>query len=92
MASTYNKSEIMSRAWQIKKSDNVSMSDALKQAWSEAFLSNLDFCMFDVVTVKPAKKEATVTGETAVKLVNQYGRKQGAAIYRSMVDREYQGY
>lgn len=31
---TYNKSEIMKRAWGIKKSTNVNMSIALKAAWA----------------------------------------------------------
>lgn len=32
----YNKSQIMKRAWQIKKSERSSMSYALKKSWSEA--------------------------------------------------------
>ena len=90
MNSTYNKSEIMSRAWQIRKSENVSMSEALKQSWSEAFFGSLDFDMFEVEPVKKEKKQ--VTSETATNLVSWYGRKQGAAIFCSMVNREYQGY
>lgn len=57
MKSTYNKSEIMSRAWQIRKENNLSMSEALKQSWSEAFFGNMDFDMFDTKLVKPVVKE-----------------------------------
>jgi hypothetical protein len=32
----YNRSEIMRRAWEIKRSENVSISEALKAAWAEA--------------------------------------------------------
>ena len=32
----YNRSKIMRRAWEIKRSENVSISEALKAAWAEA--------------------------------------------------------
>ena len=32
----YNRTEIMRRAWEIKRSENVSMSIALVRAWAEA--------------------------------------------------------
>lgn len=37
----YNKSEIMKNAWSIRKSFNVSMSEALKKAWAKAKSSDV---------------------------------------------------
>lgn len=38
---TYNKKQIMKRAWEIRKTNNVSFSDALAESWSEA--KNIEF-------------------------------------------------
>ena len=43
----FNKSEIMKKAWNIKKSEKTSMSYALKKSWSEAKSSLVLFVIKD---------------------------------------------
>jgi hypothetical protein len=38
-----NRSEVMKAAWAYRKADGLTMSDALKRAWGDAFLGSLDF-------------------------------------------------
>jgi len=51
MKTNYNKSEIMKAAWKMYRSTEMSFSECLKAAWSDAFFSfdSLDFGMFDAV-------------------------------------------
>lgn len=77
-----NRSEIFKAAWVIRKSEGVTMSVALKRAYSEYFLNNMDMGMFD----KPAKRNEA-TGGVNVREIDRCFT-QDRAILRAMLSRE----
>ena len=45
MKTTYNKSEIMKKAWNMFRSLAISFADALRKAWNDAKCATIDFSM-----------------------------------------------
>lgn len=59
----YNRSEIMKKAWGIRRTNNVSMSVALKAAWALAKGGSIVTKTYNWTTQRGAKISATITVE-----------------------------
>lgn len=59
----YNRSEIMKKAWGIRRTSNVSMSVALKAAWALAKGGSIVTKTYNWTTPRGAKISATITVE-----------------------------
>lgn len=59
----YNRSEIMKKAWDIRRTSNVSMSVALKTAWALAKGGSIVTKTYNWTTPRGAKVSATITVE-----------------------------
>lgn len=62
----YNLSAIMKRAWTLVKKSNMTMSEALKKAWSEAknVRANIEMCVVGKETFTVNAQTGEVSGKT----------------------------